>query len=234
MSTSFTKVLQQKKSHLVFGYIRIFIESQLSSVIVIADVIKSLCMQYLLYIHVQDEWNAETSSKYIMMEPNDLREQKIKGIITTTNWCLAFGQLIADMNFEEVVIWNLAIKSTKFRSRCYCYIGIMSKNMIDLTVHGSEAHKYPLDYGYCGYTGDRGSIFHGRNYILYGVKLKTNDVISVILNQSQRTISFKINNKKYGIAYQNIRKDRYLLAVAIKYKETEVQLLNVVLEQNKL
>ena len=58
----------------------------------------------------------------------------------------------------------------------------------------------------------------------YGIDCVDGDVIEMILDLTQLTLSFKINDIDYGVAYENIIKDKYRLGVWL-YKKDSVSII---------
>ena len=59
----------------------------------------------------------------------------------------------------------------------------------------------------------------------YGQVCSTGDIIDVYLDFNERTLSFSINNKDYGVAFDNIKTGDYRFGVTLTGKGTSLQLI---------
>ena len=88
------------------------------------------------------------------------------------------------------------------------------------------------DYGYCYCTsqgrtfGDRSGLnddsYDGDN--AYGCVVKKGDIITMIVDFDGNTLSYKVNDKHYGIAF-HIEQNKYRVAVYLYAASTKIQLL---------
>ena len=118
---------------------------------------------------------------------------------------------------------NQGVYKWKFKLNKYggMKIGVWNKSSQPHTTDGDFTNG-----GTEGYAYDRESnLFKERNY---GVDLKTGDIVDMILDlrgSDTKSLSFKINNIDYGIAYRNIKGGEYRMAVSL-YKGDSITILN--------
>ena len=63
------------------------------------------------------------------------------------------------------------------------------------------------------------------NWKKYGIKVKSGYTINMILDIDKRTLSFNINDKDYGVAFDNIEVTSYTAAINCYSKGTHIELL---------
>ncbi|KAK9820291.1 hypothetical protein WJX72_008659 [[Myrmecia] bisecta] len=81
---------------------------------------------------------------------------------------------------------------------------------------GWETHSY-------GYHGDDGNAFGGCGKgKVYGPTFGTGDVIGVILNRAEKTLSYTKNGIELGIAFENVAEERLFPAVGLRTPGEEV------------
>ena len=95
------------------------------------------------------------------------------------------------------------------------------------TVNTYVSYTRNSTYGYVfnkGFLIDSASGVNGKSY---GKKCVTGDIIEMILNCTSKkwTLSYKINNKSQGIAYTNIEKTKYRVAIIIGEKGQHLRFL---------
>ncbi|CAG8614624.1 10933_t:CDS:1 [Funneliformis mosseae] len=79
--------------------------------------------------------------------------------------------------------WSISVETNRT-----CYIGICENTQL----HKAE--------DYCGWVlGSSGYIYHENDSKWYDAKFKTNDVVTVILNMTEKTCEFLINGKTTGV-----------------------------------
>ena len=60
----------------------------------------------------------------------------------------------------------------------------------------------------------------------YGNECKINDIITMILDLNNLTLSYKINDKDYGIAFADIENTEYRAAFYTDLPDTEIELVH--------
>lgn len=67
-----------------------------------------------------------------------------------------------------------------------------------------------------------GSIGHNGKWKTYAQKLKRDNVVGVIMNMDEQTLSFSINGQTYGVAFPLPNNSVYFPAVTLKHKGTSI------------
>ena len=203
---------------LVIGYIRQLIEN-LHKMNVPND-IKLLCFKYWL-INICDEWNEE----YFPKDKAQIIGQVLK-VISNYNAFTVFGKETVENGCHK---WILRInKSMPFDNNYQPYIGVI---VDDVTILKScmkniwNTNDGSKGYLFCGsakvIAPPRTGVKFGKDYFS-----KTNDVIEMILDLNNNTLQYIINGKDQGIAFKNILKNKYRLAVGFgSAKGWEMELL---------
>eukprot|EP00884_Botryococcus_braunii_P010328 jgi/Botrbrau1/19297/Bobra.0073s0040.1 len=94
---------------------------------------------------------------------------------------------------------------------------------IGFTSHGDKSNRLPgWDAGSWGYHGDDGHAFQGGTGVHYGPKFGTGDVIGVILNQADETISYTKNGVDLGVAFENVKAECFFPTVGLRTPQEEV------------
>ena len=75
-----------------------------------------------------------------------------------------------------------------------------------------------------GYSCDMGRLLIGYSQPMYGVKIKQNDIIGIHIDFKNYELSFSINNKNYGKAY-DIDKCNYKIVVSMYDENANLQLI---------
>eukprot|EP01084_Bolivina_argentea_P251475 421770_1 len=184
--------------------------------------------------------NNKIDTSNICDTKDDEWDNKIIGcnIIITTNrnvicnetqqYCYrsCFGNNIYDGGTHH---WKLQIKQYHHG---YCawnmLIGVMkiNNNNKDDKLHHRNSHFTANNHGY-GFIGNLSYLTtsHGNDRI-YGNKfINVGDIIDIYLNLNKYTLSYKINNIEYGIAYENLQQTRYCLAVTFCGNKNQLQML---------
>ena len=195
----------KKNEYLTYGFVKESFDGDIPTGII------WIFMDYLQYL--VEQWDPKTVSSNV-----EINGSIIKGKKEINNFEKVYGILDLKDNSKGIIVWKLQVVNVKFKSiGAYAYIGIDK-------------------YNYCGYSGNhkpRGSrSYHDTRFrtmgaVPYGGHLKIGDVIQVCCNLEKLQISFIINDKDLGIAYENIKLSSIKLSVSVRYHETEIQLLGV-------
>uniref|UniRef100_A0A7S3QTW5 B30.2/SPRY domain-containing protein n=1 Tax=Dunaliella tertiolecta TaxID=3047 RepID=A0A7S3QTW5_DUNTE len=100
----------------------------------------------------------------------------------------------------------------------YIGIGFQTEDVLLSRLPGWDPHSY-------GYHGDDGNAFQGSGAgRSFGPTYGTGDVMGVLLNRAERTISFFKNGQSLGVAFRNVTEDRLFPCVGLRTKDEEVRL----------
>jgi len=78
-----------------------------------------------------------------------------------------------------------------------------------------------------------GNKFNGVNGTSYASGIKgAGSIIIMTLNTLKKTLSFNIDNKDYGIAFNNLPNKKYRFAVDIYSQDDEIMVLDEIIEYN--
>ena len=165
-----------------------------------------------LYQRYCDQWDDEISSDDINID-----EQSSIITIDDNEYCTAFGKHIVT---QGIFVWRLKFVTVK-RDGWHAppYVGIMENNDKNIKQYGGnsmglwERDGYQLCTGnstLCGPSNEDHIITD--NYQCLWTK--QDDILEITLDLNQLTLSFKVNDKDYGIAFSNIRKTQYRLVLS--------------------
>ena len=198
-----------KTDILTNGYIRQNIEEKVK--LLIPSEIKQLCFKYW-FINVCDEWDKQFSNKAY-----EINGQCIKLVKNVYFQPAAFGSYVVK---SGIFSWIIKCK-TDINWMC---IGIIEDDQSLLNKHINDADYDDFDYG--------GSFFNHRSWYFnatateYGCKCgKKGDIIIMTLDINNHTIKFKINDIDYGIACDEMDKDKYRLVINCDKVDDEIELL---------
>eukprot|EP01084_Bolivina_argentea_P129882 229355_1 len=124
-------------------------------------------------------------------------------------YCTVYSRAMVDNGIHE---WK--IKILEQSSGCSMYIGIASTmDHCNLLFCGKGGNYDRYNVGYSGY--DAIKINYDNNGKEYGEKYSKGDVITVCLDLNKKCISFKKNDKDFGVAFDDICVTEYRLAVSM-------------------
>ena len=169
-----------------------------------------------LYQRMYDEWNEEYSSKCIK-----IYENKSMMLVARKGLPTVYGTHVVS---QGIFIWKIKIlvwNSTNFLEPRAPYVGITE----DIDSHLKE---YTNQRGWCtkGYelSGKDGSLtaadprmyvgYYKKNNNYGAIWNKKGDILEIVLNLDKRTLSFKVNDKDFGVAFENIKVAKYRLAMS--------------------
>ena len=208
-----------------FWYIRTYFEL-LNKSVLFPDGVKLLCSSFIGMI-LNDEWEKKSDhTKGITIFGDDNRwiKRHCKVYKYTTSIC---GKMVVDCSY----IWRLQIGKTN-ESQFGSLIGIIPNHKVvqdngDFIALNSRFDIAPYNgYSFWSYNyGETGQVQRDTFKKPYGTKLVTDDIIEIHLNMKQFTVSFIINGKNYGVAFENIENTQYRLIVVI-YNDDYVKLLD--------
>ena len=186
----------------------------------IPDDLINLCLS--MYHNVIDKWDEEISDKKIIFEVQTgnamlLRKDVWQSYVMSD----AFGSIIVEQN--EIQIWE-------FRTLSELYLGIIDNNTFDQN-RGWMFNYRKNAYGLSTRNGNKICSEYGteiRSGKEYAVKCTQNEIISMILDMTgdrYATLSFKINDKDYGIAFDKINIHNAYRMIVSLYTEDSIDLL---------
>eukprot|EP01083_Nonionella_stella_P044544 119905_1 len=138
-----------------------------------------------------------------------------------------FGSTCIKANTDDIYRWKFKIVNG---GNGLLVIGIVAmsaaidrNDLVNEPFYKSDAF---ANYGY--------NVFNGYTmsqsvYTKYGAKAKTNDIVQMELNMKQKVLTFYVNDKSQGIAFQHIPKNdaiRYQMAVSLQQDQNAIALLD--------
>ena len=173
-----------------------------------------------LYQQVCDKWSKEYSHPDIIIDDTD-------NTITfdADDTATAFGTRLVDNGVYKWVIKRLTKQRSQYKT--HPYIGIIKDNQQDLEKYVDISSWEYVGYQYCGGSG----YICGMNRPEQGFEFnfewnKINDELEIILDLNQQTLAFSLNEKDPVIAFENIDKAKYRLALTTSLdREAQFELL---------
>ena len=179
----------------------------------IPELINKIC---LIFYYDNDEWDKKyISSGMKLVNKNCLVQTQI-------NYKSSFGKRIIKSGKKN---WKFRIEKCQYES-WGILIGIWKieseKEPPTETyfTHRGDNAAYAFNVDYAKLVNKRGS-GHGRDY---GIKCKDGDIIDMYLDMNNLTLSFAINNKHYGKAF-DIEDTPYRLAVMMQDINNSITML---------
>ena len=135
--------------------------------------------------------------------------------------CCAYGETTVGAGRAE---WDLRIDFESFGGIC---IGLWCHNL----KNKNNLQELPLDEHFAyepngyGYTNKTGTLTHDGERKRYGLRYKHGDILTMRLDLMSRELSYKINGKDQGIAYDNLPKGAYRLSIKLQFAEQKVSIL---------
>ena len=214
-----------KTDILVSGYIR-----QLFNIAMIPSEILHLCFLFW-FIDICDQWDKSLIDEYAEIDGSRFKMKE-----NPNPWdidgCVAFGTHSVEEG--EIFQWKLRF-NTKMK---WIYIGICADEPKLLAMADQDCLLYNSNgtiyhNSSYGFEGDQGCSLLHMNGVIYCGDFQQycptfdakDTIIEVILNMKEHTICYKINGKHYGIAYNNLSKKKYRLAVTLREPMQEIQLM---------
>mmetsp|Transcript_33666 Transcript_33666/g.54794 ORF Transcript_33666/g.54794 Transcript_33666/m.54794 type:complete len:644 (+) Transcript_33666:62-1993(+) len=184
--------------------------------------------------HIADEWHSERMQKHVR---KSFFSSKVVTRDIPGKFCHAFGTLVTS---KGVCVWTLRIKKVDSnRQKASAMIGLINmnnrKNDANLkNLNQCFAH-IGIGYGlYC----TNGDTYHTKTPRKYGAEIKEDDVIQIMCDYRNQTISFVVNKRNWGTAFDvrdfpNGKMPNMGLAIALKGCD-EIQLVDFVNEAQTL
>eukprot|EP01084_Bolivina_argentea_P116368 206776_1 len=204
------------KYHLTFGYCR-EMETLLHLYSLIPTEIKQLIHLYQLC----ETWDSQYSDANLILDASSIKKWNTKTL------CTAFGSTV--IGGKKKFVWKIRIKSSsdsyQNRKGYFAYIGIIKDRTVNydiLTDWKANGNGYAFNCGKAKLIVD---IAHKYSKVTYGETFtKPGDTIQMTLDLKKRTISFMINGKDYGIAFENIVRDYYVFVISISNMVNNIHL----------
>ena len=191
-----------KTDILASGYIRQEIEEKMK--LLIPSEIKRVCFDYW-FIAVCDEWSEKFSNDRYEINGSCIKLVTESSFINN-QYCSAFGTRSV---CRGIFSWKIRFKTDV---NWFC-IGVIHDDEKLLKKHANDADYDEYDYGgsfFCS-----GEWYSDHQSEQYGVKCgRKDDVIAMTLDMDHHTISYKINDEDYGIAWNEMNKDKYRLVIS--------------------
>ena len=211
LKSTFLKAISKRSTKLAFGYVR-ECEKNNEPNLSVPEAIKYLC---LLFLNQTDKFNKKLSSKSITINENERSVATSRLSLILQN---VYLQNIINSKENLTHIWRFRLNKLRDASSL---IGIQRVS----TAVPYTSGEY-FDMAHFGYSGDRLGYGYATHGILtgsdgrswgnwYGVKCKQGDIFSMEVNCKEMTVSFEINDQKFGIAF-NIAQGEYRAAISMK------------------
>lgn len=206
-----------QKLVLVYGYIRIHI-----SFLDIPSDVMNLVDLFLIF---KDEWDKSYTSNKIEINTNDNSITTKNGMLYSPELRVAYGEAVID-DTSGVQSWKLKINHSKLRGDLlwFMVIGIatddhemLCKSITFPSRWGAQRHSY----GFITGKGQKKWVNENNRIkkAVYGEPnqfKKQGDKMEIILNVKEGTLRYIVNEKDYGIAFDNIDKtQKYRLAIRL-------------------
>ena len=216
MSTQQLKKLDripQRSKCLMFGYIR-RIQSLFPQNVSYFNIPTSIINICILYFYLFDTWDIQHKSAGIIVENKIIKHLKggwdtifLRNIVNTDKHHWKFKIIKHSGNCLMIGIWNnkYQIKSD------YEYIGEKANISYVFDAYFARLNKHE-------------KYNHWRRDNSYGRRIKPNDVVEMVLDFNNLSLSYSINDVSYGKAH-DIKKGEYRAAVSI-YAKSCIELLS--------
>ena len=194
------------------GYIRQEIEKQ--SNLLIPSEIKQLCFEYW-FINVCDEWEGKILSDSYKINGQCIKLTKFSFTGDTPS---AYGRhIVRSGRFSWQIRFNTDIP--------WICLGVIEADDELLKKHTNDGQHDNQDYGGSFWNGAQW-YSKGRRGEPYGCRCcSKNDIIIITLDMDKHTISYKINDKDYGVASDQMKKDKYRLVINCGSADIELELI---------
>ena len=223
------KVINDKNKLIIFGYIRqcqdnLFVKEQtISSYYNISELIIHLCLYF--YFRDWDEFDKNNKSKNIIIDNN---KKSIKQIVNNWGW-----HSISLSNIVNKGIHRWIFEINKNNLDCWELIGIWKCNKCQFVFENSF-DSIGVDTGYC-WCMSQGALVdpnspgtrlkdYGSTITEINTNNNHNNIIQMILNFDQLTLSYIIKGVDYGVAFDNIEQTEYKAAVTLASKDSKLTL----------
>eukprot|EP00483_Globobulimina_turgida_P009485 UN09504 len=211
--------------YLVFGYIKNqqqLLPSNQNVLYIIPELVIYLCINF--YWIPKDCWHIVADGMQISGQNNETLTKIGKDDWQNTS----YGKIEISSTEKCVYKWCLSIHNASY---CLSIIGITA----DFEETNDEFWRNKTVPNYSFYTDEAVKQCKG-SYTEYGQKCGGGDKISVELDLETKTISFYVNDKSQGIAYDNIETGdniKYKLAYTTYLKEAAITITDFDIKQKQ-
>ena len=194
--------LMQKTKLTVYGYIR-----ETEKCLSISIPFGLINVLILFYGDQNDKWDPKVIGKYLELKDYDL---------TVTNTADSeqgnvFGTRICEK--KGMYQWKFKINHihTDHEEMCIGIWRVEQDKIPPIDVHFPKGKEQGYAYYLIGLKTD---VHTGMAGDIYGIQSpKTGDIVHMILDLDKLTLSFKVNDVDYGVAYDNIKQAKYRAAI---------------------
>eukprot|EP01084_Bolivina_argentea_P299087 515525_1 len=220
---------KQEKCHelCVCGYIRKHcIEYE------VPQEVQQLCVS--MYSTIIDQWNGKIFDKELQFDTNN-NTAYLPLSETVNGWCHAFGSLKIIKGQSQ--LWKFKANTrmpniNKHSEKNEIMIGIIDANQIEKLCDVFNFNAFTHTYNGYGIYGISGYKYNGRSIKKYAKKINREHVITMCLDMTQKqnknygSLSYKINDKNYGVAFDKIDINKtYCMAVVMYYPKESIKIL---------
>ena len=167
-----------------------------------------------LYQRLYDEWDTKWTNDYVNIDETNTTITIKEDDESNMGHAIAFGKRVVS---EGIYIWKIKIICIKLTFESPPYVGIIENNEEYLKRYRDDFLWDNVGYQLCGgnsvLCGPLSSNYHKTSDYQCLWK-KEGDVVEIILDLNERTLGFKVNDIDYGVAFSNIHKTEYRLAVS--------------------
>ena len=189
------KLIDDNHKKCVYGYIRLLIIEKYQNMnmpTIIVDIIT-------IFSHLWFQWDLDRKSHKLTASNNSLKvwfnQVSRTGFTPTAN---IYSSTIMDKNLIYI------IKIQTFNFVCSIFGIVEAKHFANSEIIKNNSFGHHVSNAF-GYGGTMGYKYKYNNiYEKYGPILKHNDIIEMIFDKINGTLSYKINNKYIGIAWKDI------------------------------
>ena len=195
----------QKQELLVWGFIR-----EIEKVYKIMNVPFEINDIIYLYQRIYDEWSKKYSSDNVIIN-NDTKSMLT---INTKEYVTAFGSHIVT---EGVFKWKIQMQkmTNKPGFGKPPFVGIMEDSEANLKRYKDDCNWDDNGYQFCAQSGALFCPYTEREKKTdkYECRwMQKGEILHVILDLNDKTLSFKVNDEDFGVAFKNIKHGNYRLA----------------------
>ena len=220
---SYLRNIPQRQTALIHGYIR-EVQSEFEKDTTYYNIPLSINHICTLFYYIRDEWNKDRITKKYLIFEDKFRMKKLKS---------GFGELNEDSTVFLTEIAKLGQHHWKFEINkwqpCgYGIIGIVKDDINFEKVMNHWLGYYP-NTTYCfDVNMIELNVHNVTNKWIggYGINAKEGDIIDMYLDLDELELSFSINNKHYGKAFNVDTGYGYIGAVSFRDEEIEITLLS--------
>ena len=216
MTTSINKTQEL----LVWGFVR-----EIEKIYKIRNIPFEINDIIYVYQKICDRWSRKYSSKQIKINQSG-------SVITVDSdqlYPTAFGGVIVNKDIQGSFKWRLKILSLIYDGDYGMeapYIGIIIDDEKNLVKYKDDDNWDDCGYQLCAANGILCCNMSFRTEPYWCKWCKDGDILEMTLDLNARTLSYKVNDKDFGVAFSNIKQANYRLALSMdKSKGSKFELL---------